>query len=169
MSAACPIFNGNVGGAADYSVGLESTTTMALPCCFVYPVSDDPAPNEDMGGALRQLVQERIAVVVCVDNSADRRGQAGADSIEAIKYALFAGILNFYPSDQFRANQGLRYGGGHLLGFDRARLFWNFEFVLNATISEDDGWLYVGQPLREITITDTDHPPLVIGIALPQP
>jgi hypothetical protein len=155
LKAYCPYFSGNISGSADYATGLETVVSLPLPACFVYPLDDAPSDNENMGWGLRQLVQEKIAVVIEIDNTSDRRGQTSVTSVEQAKYAIFAAILNWSPFPLTRANQGLRYGGGHLIGFDRARLFWEFIFVSDSTITEDDGFTVAGQPLTEVNISVT--------------
>jgi hypothetical protein len=159
-----PIFNNNVAGAADYAKGLETVVSLPLPSCFVYPLEDAVEENSGMGGSLHQEVHERIAVVVELDNTTDRRGQSSVTSVEAIKYGIFKAILNWNPSGFGRAGQGLRYNGGHLLGMDRERIFWQFDFYLTATITQTDGFIPSAQYLQTISITDTVHPPLVIGL-----
>lgn len=176
LKANCPSFAGNIAGAADYATGLETVVSLPLPAAFVYPLEDVASENQNMGWSLRQLVQEKIAVVVEIDNSVasggDRRGQAAVTSVETLKYEIFSGLLNFNPSGLPRANQGLRYDGGTLLGFDRARLFWQFTFSLAATISETDGFQYTGVPLEQIDITvsgtvdGSTAPDIDVGITL---
>jgi hypothetical protein len=164
LKAFAPAFNGNVAGAASYVEGLETVVSLPLPAAFIYPLADDPDNNENMGWGLRQTVEERIAIVIQADNTADRRGQAAAVSIEELKYAVFAAILNWNPSGQLRANQGLRYGGGHLLGMDRARIFWQLEMVLAAVITENDGFTVAGQPLTQIDIYNQTQADVAAGI-----
>ena len=152
LKAAVPALSGRVAGAADFAAGLESVVNLTMPAAFVIALEDDPEPN-DLYPGLQQLVRERIAVVVQFDNrtgsDADARtGFAGVDQVYAMRGDLFAGLLSWIPSDQTgRAARGFSYGGGRLLEFDRARLFWQFEFVLETTISDADGYPLSGDPI----------------------
>jgi hypothetical protein len=166
------MFGANVAGSANYAEGLETVASLPLPACFVYPMEDSITETSGAGGSLRQEVEERIAVVVEIDNSiasgGDRRGQAAVNTIENVKYALFKALLNWNPLPIGRYAHGMWYGGGHLLGFDRARLFFEFEFYLTSFIDEDDGFVPPAAPLEEINIYDISHPPLEMDIILPQ-
>lgn len=166
LRAYAPMFQNRVAGAADYATGLESSVNLPLPACFVFPLDDAPTESSGMGGPLRQQIEERIAVVVEADNSPDRRGQTSVTTIEAMKYAIFAAILNWNPSGLPRAGQGFRYGGGHLLGMDRARIFWQFEFYLTATIDQDDGFIPTADYLENIDITGIGYPEVSVDIAV---
>jgi hypothetical protein len=152
----CASFGTRVGGAADFAKGIETTVNMDLPSCYVLPLEDSAGENEFLNGLL-QHVNERVAIVIEIDNSSDRRGQGSSDQIEAFKYEIFSAILN-WRIDPDRAVRGIQYDSGRLIDFDRARLFWQFEFSLNVTIDDDDGFQVPNVPLTEIDFQDINHP-----------
>ena len=158
IKAYLPAVGGRVSGAADYATGLETVVNMQLPAAFVFAINDDPAENENWPG-LQQAVTERIGVVVQFDNTtgsdADARtGFAGIDQVYPMRAALFSALLSWLPPDQFgRAARGLAYGGGRIVHFDRARLFWQFEFTLETTITDADGFGPFGDPLTDVVLT----------------
>jgi hypothetical protein len=140
-----------VGGAADFSAGLETVANPEdLPSGWVIPLADSSSENDVMNG-LFQSVQERISVVVEFDNSTDRRGQAAVSQVEGMKYAIFRSLLN-WRNDPARAAKGLQYAGGCLLGMDRGRIWWTFDFSLDVTIDDDDGFQEPAVDLVEIDV-----------------
>jgi hypothetical protein len=164
----CPALGGRVSGAADFAAGLESTVNLALPSAFILRLEDAVTDNDQQPG-LQQLVTERMGVVVEFDNTtngdADRRtGFAGTNQTDDMRGALWAALLTWLPPELTgRARQGFSYGGGHLLDFDRARLFWQFEFTLELTLTDADGFPLRGDPLRDAqgTITVAVNAPAV--------
>jgi len=150
-----PQLGGRVSGAADFASGLESVVNMTLPAAFVLRLDDDASPN-DLWPGLQQMVTERMAVVVEFDNTgrthADARtGYAGVNQVDDMRAAIFSAVLSWLPSDHLSAGpRGFAYGGGRLLDFDRARLFWQFEFTIENTITDSDGFILRGDPLIDI-------------------
>ncbi len=168
LRANVPVFAGRVAGAADFATGLESTVTQKLPAAYVIPLGDEAAPNDEMN-ALYQGVTERIGVIVEFDNSVDRRGQTVTLQYAPIKAALFAAILNWRGTDPEHALRGFEYGGGQLLEFDRARLFYQFEFVLETVITTEDGWQDQVPYLAEIDANgDPGEPAPPFKVVFPQ-
>jgi hypothetical protein len=155
LKTAVPALQGRVSGAADFAAGLESAVNMLLPAAYVLRLADDTTPN-DLFPGLQQLVEERMAVVVEFDNTtgadADRRtGFAGVNQVDAMRANLWAGLLSWIPPDQVgRAARGFSYGGARLLDFDRARLFWEFDFTIETTLTDADGVQLSGDPLTQI-------------------
>lgn len=169
----CPIFNGNVAGAAAYANGVADQVWLPLPACYVIQLDQDAETNTSLN-ALNQIVHERVGVIVvletlkvggAVQDLADRRGQAATAYLDTIKYALFKAILNWRPDwdptvpAMLREARGIYFVGGHFPGdgaFDRARYFYQFDFGLDTTISDLDGWQLPQEPLIEITGTITN-------------
>jgi hypothetical protein len=148
-----PTLGGRVSGAADFASGLESVVNLLLPAAFVLPL-EDAAGDNDVWPGLTQNLTERIGVVVQFDNTtiapADQRtGFSGVNQVDAARVAVFKAVLNWIPPDQVGlAARGFRYGGGRLVDFDRARLFWQFEFLLDTTITDFDGFPLSGDPIK---------------------
>jgi len=164
----CPIFNSNVAGAAAYANGVQDQSWLPLPSAYVIPLGGDADPNESQNG-LDQLVHERIGVIVVLEtlkiggqvDTADRRGQAAANYLDAVQSAIFKAILNWRPDTNYAAvnfdtNREAR--GFYLVGsgfpqegaFDRARFFWQFVFGLDTFISDADGWVLPSVPLTRV-------------------
>jgi hypothetical protein len=168
----CAPLGGRVGGAADFDVGTEAviaftdaTGALVYPAAVAIPLEDEAIDNDALPGPqLNQTVTERIGIVVEFDSTADRRGQASVDQVDAMKYAIHAAILNWNPSPG-RSTGGLRYAGGRLLKLDRARLFWQFEYSLSVMLTDGDGWQLRGDPLTDALATVTGlEPPIIFDI-----
>ena len=171
-----PALGGRVSGAADFASGLESVVALPLPAAFIMPIEDDAADNENWPG-VQQIVTERIAVVVEFDNTtgsdADARtGFAGVDQVYPMRANLFSALLSWLPPN-LNAARGFSYGGGRILTFDRARLFWQFEFTIDVTITDADGFGPFGDPLTDalLTLQPEGDPgpaiPIIVNIPVP--
>jgi hypothetical protein len=144
----CPPFAGRVAGAADFRQGLQNyNTSMVLPAAYVVALGQEAPPNANMIGYW-QIVQKTLGVIVELDATADRRGQNPAMSYDAIEAALFSSLINWAPEDCRVPNrQGYQFAGGHFLDLDRARLFYQWEFLLPWQLTEDDGWHDPAEPI----------------------
>lgn len=151
LRSAVSAFDGRVAGAAEFARGLETEAQMALPAAYVVPLDEDAAENTLMNG-LVQIVTERIGIIVEFDNTADRRGQSVTSQFDAMRSALWAALLN-WRIDPVRATRGLEYAGGQLREFDRARLFYQWEFTLQITVTDRDGWHEPSTPLTTLGLT----------------
>lgn len=151
------VFNGNVSGAAEYAAA-NDTTWLQPPCAFVIPLEDEPEPNQLSNNGLVQKVKETFGVIVFLDNSTDRRGQASSSiAVSDVKKSLFSAVLNWRPPDMV-LTQGFEYAKGGLLGDpNRARLAWQFDFSGWVTISAADGFQINAEPLTEIDLTFPDQ------------
>lgn len=153
-----PIFNGNIAGAADYSVGVRDQTWMPLPAAYVIYGDSEAEPNTSMN-ELYQRVKETISVVVVVDNSADRRGQEAASNLDIIRASIRSSLLNWRP-DWDPANplanreaRGIYEISGEFLDADRARLRYQWTFGLDTTVATEQGWQQPSDPLLEIQVS----------------
>lgn len=147
IKANCPLFGGRVAGAAEFAASKDQVW-MDLPACYVIPLEESAGENT-ISNALRQLITEQVGVVVEFDNRADRRGQSVAETFEDMKAGIFAAVLNWRLDPQ-RAARGLEYAGSRLLDFDRARLFYQWDFSLTSLITDKDGWQVPAEPLTLI-------------------
>lgn len=157
IKAMCPAFNGNVAGAAEYNSGVEDQAWLPTPAAYVIPLDDDAAENTDLQG-LDQVTTERIGVIVMFSNAAgvtagDRRGQTTSEQFNPIKWQLRRALLNWRPNSSVEnpglvlptdpgadhSARGFYASTGHLLEFDLARLFYQWEFLLDVKISDADG------------------------------
>ena len=168
----CAPLQGRVGGAADFDTGTEhivaftdSKGALVYPTAVVIPLDDEATDLDPMSGPnLNQMVTERIGIIVEFDATADRRGQGGVDQVHAMKYALHGALLNWNP-DPEHSTSGLRYAGGRLIAYDRARLFWQYDYSIEVQLTDGDGFAISGDPLLGITSTFTTLDPPVVFIA----
>ena len=165
LKALAPVFNSNVAGAAKFAEGISDQTWLPQPAAYVMPTEETASPNEQMNG-LRQTITERFEVVISLDNRADRRGQSSAESLDLFKSAIFKAILGWRPDSSDDApnyqdgnpftdhsSRGLRYSGGELREFDRARFFWAFIFELDVLVTgQYDGWTPLAVPLTDVQV-----------------
>lgn len=150
------VFSGNVAGAAEYALA-QDQTWLSMPAAYVVPLDDEPGPNLKKTGVL-QLVTQTVMVMCLLDNSADRRGQAAASvAVSTVRSSLFAALLNWLPPD-INAAQGFRYARGGLVGDpNRARLWWQFDFAIDETITDAQGFQQPSTPLTQISGSVTDQ------------
>lgn len=141
----CPLFANNVAGAAQFERSVQDETWMPTPAAYVVPLDQESSDNQSQTG-LKQVITDRIGVIVCFDSSADRRGQIASNQINITRAAIFSALLNWHI-DPTRSAQGLYYGGARRLDFDRARLFWQYEFCFDEQYTDADGFQLIGQPL----------------------
>jgi hypothetical protein len=123
---------------------------------YVIPIHDEAEPNQKQTGVY-QIVREKIGIIIDLDNTADRRGQAAATlAVRTIRAALFRALLN-WRSDPLTQSRGFSYDGGNLLpdGLSRNFLRWQFDFVAETTITDADGWQPPSTPITELLITPT--------------
>lgn len=143
LRARCVLLGGRVGGAAQFKM-LPETASMPVPHGFVIPLDDNPGESRS-SNAVRQTISDSFAVVIAVSNVADEKGQASARSIHLMRQALWAALLGWRPSIEY---DGIRYEGSQLLGIDRARLWYQFEFSAETELDDSDGW--TGQELAAL-------------------
>lgn len=170
LKAYAPVFAGNVAGAAEWELARDQVW-LPQPAAYVVQVEDEASPNTDRTG-LQQIVTQTIGIVVDLDNSADRRGQgASTDAVSQIRTAVFAAVLNWRPGSA-NAARGFAYARGGYLQSNRARLIWQFDFAIETTITDHDGFQVPFEPLIDLrgTVTDqeTGTPFGTFDAALPQ-
>ena len=174
LKAAAPIFKGNVAGAARYAQCVADQVWLDRPAAYVIPIEDEPEPVQNMTG-YQQDLKERIGIIVDIDNSADRRGQAAAtQAVDVIRAALFKAIAN-WRTDESRQARGFSYASGGLIqdSLNRARLQWQFDFTIDTWIDQDDVWQPPSEPFLDIHATVTDQvtpadPLATFDVTLPQ-
>ena len=170
LKAHCLLLDGRVAGAAEFSASMAGELRPeAFPAAYVIPLGESAADNDETN-ALYQAVTERVGVVVEFDNTADRRGQSVTQLYRPTRAALFAVLLNWRGTDPEHALRGFELGSGGLLHNDRARIFYQWEFVLETVLTDRDGWQQISVPLRAIEANgEPGDPPPPFAVALPQP
>lgn len=131
-----PLFAQRVAGAAEFKV-LPETAKLPVPAAYVMPLAEEPREPSSQNG-YRQQVRDQIAVVVVLSNLAEERGQTAANSLHAVRTALFKALLGWQPAEDYDA---MEFDGGQLLHLDRARLYYQFEFAAGWEIGTADTWI----------------------------
>lgn len=151
LRANAPIFGGRVAGAADFYAGLRNYNTSApLPAAYVLPLGQDAERNTTYGG-LMQIVHKTIGIAVELDAQRDRRGQDPTMQFETIETQIMASCLNLYVGE-CRMTQGAYFAGARYLDLDRARLWYQWEFVIEWQLTELDGVQPPSVPLAHIEV-----------------
>jgi len=130
-----PAFAGRVAGAARFKE-LDESTAMLTPCAFVIPLEDSPGPAIAQNG-VRQDLNETWAVVVCLENVDDERGQTPATGLHEVRGQVWKALLGWRPTLE---HNGVTYEGGSLQSLHRAQLWYQFEFGAAMQIGPEDGW-----------------------------
>ena len=156
LRANAPVFSGRVAGAAEFQRGLRDySTSMPLPAAYVLPLGQEAAPNQVWTGLI-QVLTKGIGIAVELDAQTDRRGQRPTMDFETIEQQLFASVLNLRV-DPTRQARGTYFTGARYLDLDRARLWYQWEFALDWTVSDADGVQPDSVPLQHIEV-DIFHP-----------
>lgn len=133
IRATCPSFAQRVAGAAEFAA-LPQNAKVALPAAFVIPM-DDRAGEQESQNRYRQALTDRVAVVMVLDNSADRRGQAAVTTVHSLRAELWRSLLLWPPGPEY---DGLIYEGGQGLLMDGARLYYQLEFAAETELDVED-------------------------------
>jgi hypothetical protein len=182
LRAYCSPFSGRVAGTADFRQGLVNyNANMPLPAAYVIPLDQESDGDQNMTG-LQQIIRKTVGIIVELEAVSDRRGQKPAMQYDEIEAALFSTLLNWAPVEcRVPGRSGYQFLGGRFLDLDRARLFYQWEFLLPYTITDEDGWhepapdltgievdLYKGPPF-EMPPADGRPPAavIVLGVAPP--
>lgn len=131
----CPSFASRVAGAAQLKL-LPETSALPVPCAYVIPLDDSPGESKAQN-SVRQALVDSFAIIVAISNVADERGQGAAVSVHAMRTELWAALLGWQPAERYL---GITYEGGSLIGVDRARVWYQFEFGAAMEIDPEDGW-----------------------------
>jgi hypothetical protein len=156
----CPSFIGpsgpRIAGAANRSNAVELTTKMSLPYALVYPIADTAGENLSMSG-LRQNKTRTFGVCVVFDNSEDRRGQNVASQVWIMEDEINKAILGWHPFPQIAA-RGIYLGDNNEIEtMDRARIFWEYTFRYDITLTQWDGFMVQPTPITDFTFVPTGN------------
>lgn len=126
-------FNGRIAGAAEFQL-LDENAKLALPAAYVMPLDDTAEVNESENG-YSQTIRDAFAVVIVLDSTESNLAKSAVAQVQPIRNALFKALLSWQPDNE---HGPIEYEGGQLLGVDRARLYYQFEFSAQTHISEAD-------------------------------
>ena len=165
-----PLLGGRVAGMSEFTATMAGEVRPeAFPAAYVVPLGEEAEPNDETN-AVYQLVTERIGVVVEFDNQGDRRGQGVTLLYAPMRAALFGALLNWRDTNPTHALRGFEFSSSGLLQGDRARVFYQWEFVLPTVVTDLDGWQAPADPLLEVHANSgPGDPPPTFSAILPQP
>lgn len=147
-------FGGRVAGAAEYD-NLAQRSNLTVPAAYVVPLDDD-TKKQSTSNSYRQEVSDAFSVVVVLANT-DERGQTAADSLHLIRAELWQALLGWSPDTEYG---GIEYDGGALIGLNRSRLDYQFEFYAVTEIDPSmtfHGIELSGKPAFSSIKIDIDH------------
>lgn len=100
LRAECPLFSRRVGGTAKFTAVSEmDAEAHPMPAAFVMPITTEGAPRVNEDNAYTDIV-ERVAVVVCVDNSLKASkgwGASASQQLQDIENELFDALVGWRP------------------------------------------------------------------------
>lgn len=115
-----------VEGAAEWAGLATSPPAARTPCAYVLPASFEPGPNGLAGGAVRQAVQQTVAVMIVVSSLRDARGEAAVQALEPVFLAVVTALHGWKPSP---ADTALLLGAGELLDASGGLVVWQQQFT----------------------------------------
>lgn len=133
LKARCPSFSGRIAGAAEFKP-LPDIGKMQLPAAYVIPLDDNAGENKSQTGYW-QDVTDGFAVIVCMSNVADERGQSAvSDCVDDIRTELWLALLGWEPTPDYYP---IQYEGGTLLQMTRAALYYQYEFSAKFSVTQE--------------------------------
>lgn len=132
-------FSSRVAGAAELAAATELADTLAVPHAFVIYAGEDAEPPQTAGsgaGSGIQPVDLGFSVLVCVDNTGDRRGAAATDSVFSLRASILSALLGWVPVAGV-CLAPVEYRGSEFVEMSRARLWHQFNFSVLTTIAAD--------------------------------
>jgi hypothetical protein len=135
------VFNGNVGGAAEYADAVDNQLNLPLPSAYVVYMGDDDAENLFFTG-MQQYLNQHFSVFVITDSTNDRVGLSGMTLAEEARLSLYSAIYNWFPDAlQGRIRRGIKSNGSELITFDRSRLIYKYDFSIETLFTDQDGFI----------------------------
>lgn len=121
--------------AAAYAA-LEAPPARAqCPAAYVIELEETAGPQGLATGGTRQLVTERVAVVLILDAARDARGAAGAAALRPLRQAVRAALAGFAPDE---AHDALTFQGGRLIAAEGGYLAWEEAFAARSVLRGPD-------------------------------
>ena len=120
---------------------LAATSTdsdIDVPCAFVVPMFDTATAASGLGSTT-QNITERFAIIVCADNSQDKRfgrGMAAETILKTARSQLFNALLAWVSPDQMNMDP-IQYARGQHLFMNNARIWHQFEWTASYLIAGD--------------------------------
>lgn len=137
LRAANTRFGNRIAGAVEMGMVLEGAT-LNNETAFVVPVADKPNPNQESSGINQKVIESFVVIVALATdaNKKDKLSIAVYDDVHDVRAELFTAILGLQLNNQ---ESVISYAGGQLVDINRAYLWYQFEFVVNFRLDDDDG------------------------------
>ncbi len=132
LRANCPSFSNRVVGAAEFNEAFVNETALPVPHAFVI-TGFSAGEAAQTAGIVTQALRDEASVVLCVDNTADDNGYAGADEVQDLMEEIWPVLIGWVPATGYG---GLQFEGGSLLDATRARLWYVADFYDSKIIGQ---------------------------------
>jgi len=144
------IFNRRIHGTAEFArIQDNGKTHLAIPAAYVMPLADQAQGNPNSIG-FQQDVVEQFAVILALNNQADRTGLIAADQVYTVRSAIFQALLNWSPNPE--QYEPLEYAGGQFLDLNPAVLYWRLTFQTKTRLTTEDGFQDTHPDLQDVKI-----------------
>lgn len=131
-----PVFQDRVFGAAEFEENVrEGAAPVTLPAAYVMPI-DEERVSESERHLADVIIVERFAVVLVI-NQIDQRGEAAVDEVDDLRGVLLQALHNWHA---VRDNGPIFFDGGQVIGQDRKRLFYQYDFAQEVRYGPGDGY-----------------------------
>lgn len=130
------IFENRIAGAAELSMALQGTLQKEV--AFVLQLAEEAQTNKYDSG-INQQITEKFGVIVALDNATSQKDKTGItayDKLYKVRKELFSALLGWQIEEM---EDLISYGGGKVLGINRAQLWYQFEFETSYRINDKDG------------------------------
>jgi hypothetical protein len=87
--------------------------------------------------AFLQDYEEKLTIIICLDNKQDRTGKHAQQLVYSMRFALLKILLNYDGFDT--DSHSLQYVGDQMIDMDRSRYWHKFEFKLLGRLGQEDG------------------------------
>ena len=129
-------FGNYIGGSADLANAMKYT--LQKEAAFVVQLAETATSN-DYDNSINQVISERFAVIVGLDNGTSDKEKLGLiayDKLYNIRAELFRAILGWQIPD---TESIVSYSSGKVVIVNRAWLWYQFEFTADTRITDADG------------------------------
>lgn len=129
-------FNNRIFGSAELALALEFG--VKVDSVFVIQLSETANANTQ-DNAIIQKITERFGIIVALDNGTsdkDKLGFKAYNKLSDVRAEIFSAILGWQMPG---AESIISYGGGRIVGINRGYLWYQFEFLVEIRIDDEDG------------------------------
>lgn len=117
--------------AAEYAALEAPPPAARCPAAYVIELADEAAANGLITGGTRQLLTERLGIILVVASLRDGRGAAASAALRPLRHAVRAQLVGWPPGDD---RDPLTYVSGALIGAERGYVVWQDVYVTRSTL-----------------------------------